>query len=280
MLVDLVRVHTGDGCTLDGVLQRPIPGTAPQLPLDAVCLVHGTGSNFYQSTLLEFLAERFLERGIAVLRANMRGHDGISILVTTKGGRRVGAAYEVVDDCRHDLLAWTTFLRAEVGTRVGLVGHSLGAVKCLYAAAQEATLAPALIAAISPPRLSYEVFCNSPRSAEFSDAYRRAEELTAEGHGSALLEVTVPLPMAISAASYLEKYGPESRYDFVPLLRRVTCPTQFVFGEQEVATNIAFQGLPDTIGRSVSIVPGADHFYTGLRHELWNRLYRGLNIVT
>ena len=69
MLVDLVRIQTPDGYTLDGALQRP---TSPaRLPLDAVILIHGTGSNFYQSTMLEFLAERFRAQGVATLRVTM-----------------------------------------------------------------------------------------------------------------------------------------------------------------------------------------------------------------
>ena len=58
-----------------------------------------------------------------------------------EGGRRQGAA-EIMDDCRHDLAAWLDWLRQRVGPHVGLLGHSLGAVKCLYASAHDAGLAP------------------------------------------------------------------------------------------------------------------------------------------
>ena len=154
MLVDLIHITTRDGVRLDGMLQ--LPTTDPSAwPVDAVCMVHGTGGNFYASTLFDTVAERCLERGCAVLRINTRGHDGISNAVTSKGGRRLGAAYEVVDDCRHDLAACIDWLKTNVGPRVGLIGHSLGAVKCLYALAHEPALDVACIVGISPPRLSY-----------------------------------------------------------------------------------------------------------------------------
>ena len=270
MLLDLVRTRTPDGWFLDGALQ--LPEAAAGSPFDAVLLIHGTGSNFYQSSLLELLAERFLRRGVAVLRGNTRGHDGISTLVGERGGRRLGAAYEIVDDCRHDLLGWVEFLRGRCGPRVAIVGHSLGAVKSLYAAAHEPTLSPAAIVAISPPRLSYEIFCRSPKSAEFLEDYRRAETLVAEGRGGTLLDVTVPLPMAIAAAGYVEKYGPDARYDFVPLLRRIKCPLLVTFGSKEVADNIAFSGLPELVGPRATVVAEADHFYTGRREELWTAI--------
>src|SRR5436190_23672164 len=138
MLVDLVHTTTRDGVRLDGMLQMPTGGKT--WPVDGLCFVHGTGGNFYGSTLFDAIGQRCLERGCAVLRVNTRGHDGISNAVTAKGGRRLGAAYEIVDDCRHDLAAWVDFLQQRVGPRIALVGHSLGAVKCLYTLAHEPTL--------------------------------------------------------------------------------------------------------------------------------------------
>jgi hypothetical protein len=106
LLVDLVQSTTADGLRLDGVFQEPSTPLAAGLDVNAWCLVHGTGGNFYSSTLLESCAERLLELGCAVLRINTRGHDGISTAAASgRGGVRLGAAYEVVDDCRRDLAA-------------------------------------------------------------------------------------------------------------------------------------------------------------------------------
>ena len=132
MRVDLVQTMTRDGLRLDGAFQPPAT-TSTDLGVSAFCLVHGTGGNFYSSTLFDACAERLLRLGCAVLRVNTRGHDGISTAALAQGGRRQGAAYEVVDDCRHNLAAWIDWLSERVGPRVGLIGHSLGAVKCFYA---------------------------------------------------------------------------------------------------------------------------------------------------
>src|SRR5262245_24778967 len=113
MLVDLVQTTTGDDIRLDGVYHAA--SGSPQLGVDGFCLIHGAGSNFYTSTLLEGLAERLTKLGCGVLRANTRGHDWISVAAMSSGGRRVGAAYEIVDDCRHDLSAWIAWLHRRVG---------------------------------------------------------------------------------------------------------------------------------------------------------------------
>src|SRR4051812_47709352 len=104
MLVDLVNVTCRDGVRLDGSHQAPpSPGAGP---LDAAVCAHGTGSNFYGSTLFDALAATLLSLNVAVVRVNTRGHDLMSAAATPRGGRRLGAAYEVLDDCRHDLAAW------------------------------------------------------------------------------------------------------------------------------------------------------------------------------
>ena len=286
MLVDLVQTTTRDDVRLDGVFQAGSPSATDHIAIDAFCLIHGTGSNFYGSSLLEMLAGRLQALGCGVLRANTRGHDGVSTAVTLRGGRRLGAAYEVVDHCRHDLAAWIEWLRRNVGPRIGLLGHSLGAVKCLYAAAQEPQCELAAVVGLSPPRLSYEAFCESPQQAEFLATYRRAQEKVDAGQPGELLEVSLPLPFLISAAGYLEKYGPDERYNFLRFLRGLSCPVLLTFGSREVESNMAFRGVPEALATlgghqlQTTVIDGADHFYTDRREavaaqvETWLRAFR------
>ncbi|MSQ96030.1 MAG: alpha/beta fold hydrolase [Gemmataceae bacterium] len=272
MFVDLVQTTTRDGVRLEGMLQTPTVASA--WPVDGICCVHGTGGNFYASTLFDAIAARALQQGCAVLRVNTRGHDGISTAVTSKGGRRLGAAYEVVDDCRHDLLAWIDFLKARVGPRVALVGHSLGAIKCLYALAHEPGLDVACAVGISPPQLSYSWFCSSPESAQFLETYLQADALLQAGRPSALLDVQLPLPFVITAAGYAEKYGPDERYNYLRFLKSACCPTLITLGELEVANNMAFRGVAEAIAKfkrpsvQVATLAGADHFYSQARDAL------------
>jgi pimeloyl-ACP methyl ester carboxylesterase len=276
LLVDLVQVTTRDGVRLDGALQSPPAGRAPAVGVDGVAFFHGTGGNFYSSTLFDAFAERFLELGVAVLRVNTRGHDGISTAVTAKGGRRLGAAYEIVDDCRHDVAAWLDFLRQRVGPRAGLFGHSLGALKCLYALAQEPQLSASCVAAVSPPRLSYSWFCESPQGLEFLATYQQAEQLVQAGQPGALLDVKLPLPFVITAAGYVEKYGPDERYNYIRFAGSVRCPVLVTLGGVEMENNMAFRGAPEALAGAAArqgrlraaTVAGADHFYTGVRREV------------
>jgi pimeloyl-ACP methyl ester carboxylesterase len=274
MNVDLVQTTTRDGVRLDGMYQAP--ATPSSLPVGAFCCVHGTGGNFYSSTLFDEIAARLLELGCGVLRVNTRGHDGISNAATSAGGRRIGAAYEVLDECRHDLAAWVEWLTARAGQPVGLLGHSSGAVKAIYALAHEPNPGVGCLVALSPPRLSYAAFCSGSLGEQFLRLIEEAERLVESGQPAALMESSVPLPMAITAAGFLEKYGPHERYNFLNFIAGISCPALCTFGSVEVENNVAFQGTPEALAElrrkrpqlHVATIAGADHFYTGVRPEL------------
>jgi pimeloyl-ACP methyl ester carboxylesterase len=282
MLVDLVRTTTRDGVRLDGAF---FPPSGPSsLPVDALCFLHGTGGNFYSSSLFDDLREHLQAEGCGVLCVNTRGHDGVSTAQTAQGGLRQGAAFEVADHCRHDVAAWMAWLGPHVGPRVGLLGHSMGAVKCLYALAHEPQNAPLCVVAVSPPRLSYSWFCSSPEGPEFLKTFQRAEQLVADGQAAALVEVNLPLPMVITAGGFVEKYGPDERYNYLRFAAGVPCPTLITLGAVEAANNMAFREAPQALealaamseNLTVEVVPGADHFYNGVRESLWSHLHAWL----
>jgi alpha/beta superfamily hydrolase len=279
MAIELLQTWTADGLRLDGSYQAPPAPGAAGLAVDAFCLVHGTGGNFYNSTLFDQIAERLLELGCGVLRVNTRGHDGISTAPTRTGGKRLGAAYEFVDDCRKDVSAWLEWLRPR-GPRVGLIGHSLGAVKCLYALAHEPAIAAHGVIALSPPRLSYSWFCSSPEGSQFLQDYHEAERCIQEGRAGALLDVKLPLPFVITAAGYEEKYGLEERYNYLRFLPGVPCPVLVTLGSVEMESNMAFRGAFEELVAlqqrhkrlDVAAITGGDHFYTSVRPELVSRI--------
>jgi pimeloyl-ACP methyl ester carboxylesterase len=288
MLVDLVHTTTRDGFRLDGAYYPPTGSGPPALGVDALCFLHGTGGNFYNSSLFDEPGERLRALGCGVLRVNTRGHDGVSSAVTDQGGRRQGAAYEATDHCRHDVAAWLDWLRQYAGPRVGLLGHSMGAVKCLYALAHEPQNAAVCAVAISPPRLSYSWFCSSPEGSDFLQTYQLAERHASGGQAGTILDVKLPLPFLITAGGYVEKYGPEERYNYLRFLAGMPCPTLLTLGSREVENNMAFRGAPEAVTElvskrknlSVETIEGADHFYYGVREELCMRVEAWLRRIS
>jgi len=276
MPVELVDTQTTDGIRLHGALS--FIGDQRQ---DLVICLHGVGSNFYGSSMMNQLAEHLVSADCHVLRVNTRGHDSIYTAQSANGPTRLGAAYEVVDHCRMDVAAWTTWSQSRCYQRVILLGHSLGAIKVLYAQARQPQETVAAVAALSPPRLSASVFRQSSRSSDYLESLFVAQNKIEQGRGEELIEIRFPFPMIISASSFHDKYGPQERYNILGFVDQIRCPALYVYGAQELESGgPAFAGLPQAIQERTAecqsagccvetqVVPGADHLYTQAGDEL------------
>jgi alpha/beta superfamily hydrolase len=100
--------------------------------------------------------------------------------------------------------------------------------------------------------------------------------MVAEGRGEELFTGKFPFPLLITAAGYIDKYGPAERYNILHFAAHVPCPALFTYGSKELAGGgIAFANLPETLmslsgpeRRSVVVIDGADHVYAGVADEL------------
>ena len=282
MQVDLVRCQTPDGLRLEGALRMPANGISAA-DADVVILHHGVGGNFYNAHFFEVMTERLLDLGYAVLRVNNRGHD----LAYNSPVGRLGAAFESVDDCRVDFTAWLD-LAAEKGlTRAALWGHSLGAVKTIYFLASQGDPRVQWAIATSPPQFSYSDYMSRPDSHLFKAYFDEATRLAESGHPDAVFPVTIPTNVILAAKTYLDKYGPEERFDIVKLLPSVNIPVLLTIGTNEGATmespdRFSFLGLAGQVTSLAAKRPsltfehiaGADHFYTGVTDDLWAAVNR------
>ena len=276
-MIELVKTTTNDGLRLDGALQLSEQAVADQRLLDGALLLHGVGGNFYGSSLLETLANTLVANGIAALRGNTRGHDGISTAATVTGSRQVGAAFEIVDECRYDVSGWCDFLRQRQLDRLIVIGHSLGAIKALYALAYDPHPAVRAAIVLSPPRLSCAAFLESRERELFQANLKTAQELVEQGRGQTLFPAQFPFPLLIAAEAYVDKYGPQQRYDITRFVARIRCPLLFLYGERELRTDkAAFAGLPEQLASrarpnqvlDLATITGADHFYRGAYDEV------------
>mgnify|MGYP003336126987 CR=1 FL=1 len=250
MICDLVRVTTQDGVRLDGGLFEPLRSAPAKLQatskheasstpdvtakLDAIIAVHGVASNFYSSNLFENLLPHLRAFGIPVLLINTRGHDLACYSYANKSRRTIGAAFEIVDDCRMDLAAWIDWLAQQGRRNLLLLGHSLGAIKIVHAAATDLRPEVRGVLAMSAPRLASSAFRNGAESGPYLESLLRAMELVKKGEPESLMQSTFPYPLLITASGYLDKYGPGDRYNIVDQVRKLRCPALFTYGQLEL----------------------------------------------
>ena len=272
---ELVTMTTTDQVRLQGCFAAGKPNRRKDISLrsgiDAVVLTHAVAGNFYNSRFLTQIALSLWERGIAVVVANNRGHDVINYLSAGGIRRSGGAAFEIVADCRWDLYGWADLLVKRGYRRLVLAGHSLGAIKSLYAQAHQPHPNVAAVATFSASRLSHEDFSASDQREQYAKLLATAHELCQQGAGRQLMDVSFPFPVLISAQTYIDKYGPASRYNWLKFVDRIKVPTWLAFGERELADNAAFQGILaqfDGLGLdrrqfTTAVIPGANHYYSG-----------------
>ncbi|MDA7951458.1 MAG: alpha/beta fold hydrolase [Pirellulaceae bacterium] len=286
MNVELVTTETEGGALLHGALAKPESnGLNPLVSKERVIvlLLHGVGSNFYSDRLLSSLAEQIMGAGFDVLRANFRGHDLVNYTRVDNLATRQGAAYESVSKGQDDILGWVNFLREEKGySHLLLLGHSLGAVKSLLTLSSTSPKGVGGVIAVSPPLLSYTTYVDCPISApRYQKTFGRAEEMIKKGRGDDLIEVKFPFRLLITAAGYVEKYGPAENYNLLQFIPKVKVPLLMVYGGAELALGGApFRNLPDKIDGTLrkeqkkdglfdlQIIAEADHFYHGKCKEL------------
>lgn len=286
MAVELVFCETADGVRLDGALSTPSRSNGAA-GVDLVIIHHGVGNNFYSPGFFAPITGFLLERGAAVVRVNNRGHDylylrpaaGMATAEATAMRRTrgpLGAAAEIIEDSLLDWEAWLEWARGSGYKRTLLWGHSLGAVKSIYFLARKPA-EPGVVGAIasSPPRFSHSAFLASELAADFRANFDHAENLAAAGQGDAILSVTFPTLGYFSARTFLDKYGPEERYDILKHAEAVRDPLLITLGSEEksppfrdlAAGGESLAGRNPNVG--FQLIGGADHAYTGKADALW-----------
>ncbi len=274
MLGTLVHTTTSDGVRLHGFLSEP---TRFQ---NAWILVHGVNSNFYSSSLLLDLSQRLATHDTAVLLVNTRGHD---ILSFNSGPTpmRVGSQVESISAGQLDLDAWVQFLGRKGIQGISLLGHSLGALKCLLWSLKNNESLNALVA-VSPPRLNTDILLNDPnRGAVFREHLTSANEKCEAGHPESVMKVRFPLPMWVCASTFKDKYGSGDKYDYVAMASGLSVPTLWTFGQLEVERGTSnFKDADIELKRrlaepssslgkhTVCVVSSADHSYRGVTAQL------------
>jgi pimeloyl-ACP methyl ester carboxylesterase len=287
MIADMVNVKTRDGIRLDGTFRAPSQRHASRLGIDAVILHHGVGGNFYNPGMFDQYSDALLDMGCAVLRVNNRGHDPISRAMVGAESKRLGAAYEDMEGCRDDWEAWIDFAQAAGYQRIGLWGHSLGATKSIYYMAVQHDPRVTCVVAGSPPRFSYSAFAATAEGDEFVRVAAQAQQHIDSGHPEALIDTIYPVPLLITAKAFMEKYGPEEKYNILQYIPKVRVPLLIMIGTAEAQTMMAFKGLPVEVEKlageldhlTFASIPGADHAYTHQRDYVWGVVSRWLGKV-
>ena len=275
MLVDLISVMNREGLRLDGAFYAPAEGVRGSGSVDAVLLIHGSRGNFYDPAT-KTMAEDLSGQGYACLTLNTNAHD--TMWFNPAGQNFKGNAFEVLENTMSDLGAGIDHLSERGYQRIGLLGHSMGAVRVAYYAATQNDPLVAVVVPISPVRLSYSYYMESVDAEEFGSIVAVAQRLIDQGDPESVLRVRFPIPQFFSAASYLDKHGPEEKYNLIRLAGGIRVPILTLNGSLETHTRLR-EMAQDLAAASVNSPRAATLMIDQGEHSLVNRMAEASDAV-
>jgi pimeloyl-ACP methyl ester carboxylesterase len=267
----IVFVETADGLQLEGLL------VTPEQPAAAAPLLwlHGLQLRFCEPEYVA-IARSLAAGGRPVLLANTRGQ-GFGVWL--RGGARPvlgGSAWEMMQDCVHDIAAWLSCLDAEHGgAKAVLAGHGYGGAKAVYyMAVQRDPRVQALVLAASASLIREKL--DPQRIGE-------AEVMVREGRGRELLPMSLARGSSkgVVSAQVLvnrhaitrELHGSASS---PPALSLIEAPVLAFFGALEQTPERDVGAFLDVLARNAvrsrhfeaALVPDAGYFFTGHEREV------------
>lgn len=261
-----LSVRTEDGVELAGILVDPHVATRW-----GAVVVHGISLNHEVGLNLELCAI-LAAQGVSSLSVDMRWHDGYDrgVLRDT-----------TFEDTLPDLRAAVQLLAERGVERVVLLGHSLGSQRIAYYHVATRDPRVAGLVFVEPARVDFD--CHRTLKLAWGaervlELLRKAQALCDEGRGETVMSVPCHHGSSIrsTARSFVSYDGPETQgsYKHVP---EIECPLLILAGgEADKITAFGFRpdrrALLEAATRSplkrLSIIEGADHFFSGCMPEV------------
>jgi dipeptidyl aminopeptidase/acylaminoacyl peptidase len=253
-----VVVKTPAGHTLAGTLTLP-KGASLKQPVSAIVTVTGSGPQDRDENIglqgfrpFRQLADALGRRGIAVLRMDDRGTE-------SSGGTFKGSTSA---DFAEDIRAGLAYLRTRPeirADRLGVMGHSEGALIAPMVAEKEPTLrAIVLLAGIAQPGRTALHF-------QLKNMIEHNTKLTPEMRDSQIAEIPKRIDAMMAADPWMKFF---LTYDPAPTMRRVKTPVLILTGardQQAVPAEVALQeaafkegGNKDVTAR---VLPDLNHLF-------------------
>jgi pimeloyl-ACP methyl ester carboxylesterase len=235
--MEFCAVTTSDGLRLQGMLFKSKVKSSK-----LVIHVHGMASNPYQMAFAQKMAEEYPKAGVDFLMVETRGTEIAKWFFKDKDKPQLlGNAFELFEDCIHDIDAWVTFAKSY--KEIHLQAHSLGCCKITYYYTQVKPKKVKSLIFISPADV--QGFANQPSQVKMHEKLlKEAKFLKNTLRGRELLKHIILGVTVLSANTYLSLLGEHSKagiFNFhdpdlgFQVLSEVDVPMFMVMGTKDAA---------------------------------------------
>jgi pimeloyl-ACP methyl ester carboxylesterase len=280
---ELVRIDAEDGLELVGFYATPREASARR----AVLHTHGFAGNFYENRFVSNIADAVVEKGLAFLTYNNRGHEyrsdnlkGSGVETTSHLG---GGSFEVFEECVYDIGGAADFLAGRGHEEIYFEGHSLATNKTIHYLTSRGDARAVGAILIGPP----DIFglCQAGTEGRIDGILEEARSLVREARGETLIDDS-GLVVRMSAATLLSAYGNPAVTDTFPFrlgddgdygrLASVKVPILVSLGTVDEAMTVSAERAAELLERHtassadvrIEVIEGANHTYWGREDEL------------
>lgn len=205
MRFNIVSATTSDSLSLKGLLTQPETNTS-QLILH----IHGMAGDMYSNSYYNAMYNDYPSADWAFMCVQHRGTGTVTEVLKGEEVILQGNAYEVFEDCVHDIDAWVTKANQLGFKNIWLQSHSLGPSKVAYYMQQTQDPRVSGLIFISPSDMIGLV--HTPQAINtHKELLAEAEQLVKQGQGSKLLSKPLWENIILSASSYVSFFANKAR---------------------------------------------------------------------
>lgn len=251
--------------------------------------VHGMSGNFIENYYAHVLGEKLARAGFGFIYGHNRGYCHMNDISTkpersdTNGfnAARLGAMYELFEDCPKDISAWITKAKELGYKKIILLGHSLGCNKVIYYVHNYADSDIVGIILASPPDMVGLVELEKYQP-NHTQLLKEARALIADGKPRQLLSGDLwGGEYILSAQTYVSLFEEGGPADNLPVNRnpevfdQLATIKQPILGTMGEHDDIEIRNLHEDIGLIKSKATGCEdfevRFISGANHDYQNR---------
>jgi alpha-beta hydrolase superfamily lysophospholipase len=226
----LIEYTTPDGLSLDGQLFISKKGNKK-----VVIHEHGMHSNFFNGSMIKEMAQRLKGSDYDFFSTNNRGFGISSRFFFKEKKKSIGTAFEIFEECIHDIEGAIETMKKLGYTDVVLSGQSTGCQKVTYYQGEKKNPIVKGVILLSPTD-DYN-FRKTSLGKKFFFAYTGAKIMVATGMGNNILPHWASKHSAMRFLSYTDPKNVEAQlFNYsgeMKHLREIKCPILALFGTEE-----------------------------------------------
>lgn len=193
----ILKTQTDDGYELDAVLVEP------KIPTKKVIIhFHGKEGDFLQNHFIYTMAKEYPKEGFAFMTASHRGRSYIADILrkSTAGYQytQMGSAFDIFEDCVHDIDAWVELL-IELGYKKIILHQHSTPQKILWYTYRKKPKSVSVLILLSPADWVYLFEKYVPN---YQKNLELAEKMVKSGKGEELMPVNLWSNCPVSAKTF------------------------------------------------------------------------------